>query len=518
MPGHWIGVAPGDDTMHWRTLSFVLLLPWAALAGCAHAPVSEHGAGAAHQSWLFVGGGPQLDGVSRVALDHAGNVYLAGWFKSRVVFGQQTRISRGGADVSVVKLRAGGQLEWVITLGSSGADTIDGLAVDPLGQVFVVGTFQRKLWVGMKQVSGSGRSMFVAKISTQGVPVWVKTYGQRTLWPAGVGLGPRGEVLVAVNFRGQVKLGGRAATSATQRGHNALVLALDHQGAPLWLTAIHSPRSALVHDLAVDRQGAAVLGGSFRQRVSAGKEQEWSRGGEDLFIASLNINGGVQWLNAHGGAGPDAAQRICVDEQRNVYVAGTLRGTIMVDRQRLTSRGSSDVLVIGTDSRGRTTWATTLGGSEAELPSALAADSEGNVLVAGLFSGRLTVGRRTYRSRGKDDMMVVELNGRGEPGWSMTAGGDQTQLARVPDASGTAPLVGLRDMVASLAVGPSGQLVLAGEFIKRGRFGRRSGTAQGLTDIFVWQLDRDRAGVVHAAEDLRSPTRSYKKPGTVRLK
>ncbi len=476
--------------------AWVVLACLAAWSACPP-PSPRHTPGPEAGSWLYRGGGTQIEGVTGVRVDHAGNVYVAGWFQARIEIGPQHRVTRGKEDGFLLKLDRHGRLEWMTTLGGVGSDSVRALEVGPMGDVYLAGSFSERLWLDMKKVTAPGRALWVARVSSRGRVVWLRSYGADSVWMAGVGVSRRGKVLLAANFENSVSLGGRRVASASRYGANALVASLDDQGKMEWVVPLRSPHRVLLSDLAVDSDGAAAITGSFSHTVALGRERGASRGGEDILLAKVGAKGAPEWLAAHGGPRDDLAHIICVDEQRAITLAGTLRTPIRVGAHTVTPAGPSDIMVLRSDHTGVPDWATTLGVHKGR-PTAMTADRQGNVLVAGTFSGKARVGGvASYASLGTDDILLTEVNGRGQVTWSHTAGGVHTQMVRGRDHRGRDSWIGLRDRAAGLAVTPDGRLVVAGEFVRKVRFGSRTAVARGLTDVFVWQVDRDTVGRVH---------------------
>ena len=491
---------PANAT-HRRSTSMILLIMVLLVlflfgAACP-APAPRHVPGPEQGSWLYRGGGRHIEGVTGVKLDHAGNVYVAGWFQDRIEAGPHHRVTRGKEDGFLIKLDKHGRLDWVTTLGGVGSDSVRALEIGPMGNIYLAGSYSKRLWLDMKKVSTATRAMWVAKVSNRGAVVWLKSYGADAFWMAGLGVGPKGDVLLAANYEGEVILGGRKVTSRAQHGTNAVLARLDYQGNVRWVVPVSSSRSVLAQGLAVDCEGAAVVTGNFSGDISLGKERGTSRGGEDIFLAKVGAKGVPEWLAAYGGPEDDLAYILCIDERRNTYLAGTLRTPIRVGSHTVTPAGPSDIMVLRTDRTGLTDWATTLG-VRTGRPTALAADRQGNVMVAGIFSGVVNVGDKvTYEALGSDDILLAEVNGRGHISWTLTLGGNHTQMVQGRDHRGRPSWIGLRDRAAGLAVTPQGRLIIAGEFVRKMRFGSRTLAARGYTDVFVWQVDRDRIGTVH---------------------
>jgi hypothetical protein len=72
-------------------------------------------------------------------------VYVTGDFAGAVDFGDGPSASRGGNDIFVVSLTAGGTRRWSGTLGGRATEFGDGLLVTPSGRIFVYGGFSESV-------------------------------------------------------------------------------------------------------------------------------------------------------------------------------------------------------------------------------------------------------------------------------------------------------------------------------------------------------------------------------------
>ena len=124
-------------------------------------------------------GGSGLDEAASVAVDAAGNVYLAGTTSSPGFPGAPG--SPGGIDLFVTKLDARGSTVLFSTyIGGSGIDEARGMTIDTLGNVYVVGvddvdrTSRR---VSPRQAALAGESDgFLLRVSTTGGGLGFSTY------------------------------------------------------------------------------------------------------------------------------------------------------------------------------------------------------------------------------------------------------------------------------------------------------------------------------------------------------
>ncbi|WZP00900.1 hypothetical protein EP7_002559 [Isosphaeraceae bacterium EP7] len=81
--------------------------------------------------------------VKSLAVDAAGAVYATGTFYEPFVpgFGLPTVTSQGGTDVFVTKLTTTGAVDWAVTFGGTGGDYANGIAVDAAGNLYLAGNY-----------------------------------------------------------------------------------------------------------------------------------------------------------------------------------------------------------------------------------------------------------------------------------------------------------------------------------------------------------------------------------------
>ena len=101
--------------------------------------------------------------------------------------------------------------------------------------------------------------------------------------------------------------------------------------------------------------------------------------------------------------------------------------------------------------------------------------SDGNLVVAGDFSGSLELGGQSVQSQneGTRDVFAAGLDADGGGRWLYTAGGDNSTRGF------------------SLAIGPSDEIVLAGSFIGSSTFGDTAQTSAGEDDMHLTGLTPD---------------------------
>jgi outer membrane protein OmpA-like peptidoglycan-associated protein len=112
------------------------------------------------------------------------------------------------------------------------------------------------------------------------------------------------------------------------------------------------------------------------------------------------------------------------DEDGNIYLCGFFEGVVNFGHSRLRSnQNSTDLFVAKYDAKGRNLWAIKAGGPGYEVAKSIAITSNGNILVAGTFSGTTKFDFRKVKSKGAKDIFIAELNPSGSVRRLSTYGG-----------------------------------------------------------------------------------------------
>jgi hypothetical protein len=351
--------------------------------------------------WVRQFGGPNADGARSVAADDTGNVYVAG-----VIGGQDLggpAIEGGSFDAYLRKLGPNGLTIWTRQFGSSGDDAADSVAVDGAGNVYVAGSvggalpnqtalgfwdvFVRKydasgneIWTrqfgskgydtGRVTVDASGNVivggltesglsdqsdggvdggavsyLFVRKFDSSGTELWTRQFGS-----TGEQVNGSANVLGTANVDGVGNVYFVGITDGTLPGQtnsgreDAFLRKYDPAGTELWTRQFGTSENDGGRAVSADRDGNVyVVGdtfGAFPNQTSAGKA--------DAFVRKFDETGTEVWTRQFGTATPDGATTVQIDGAGVVYVGGTTSGTL----PGRISMGSTDLFIRTYDGAG----------------------------------------------------------------------------------------------------------------------------------------------------------------------
>ena len=347
----------------------------------------------------FLGGDGGPDYGSALALDAIGNVYVTG--ASLATWGSPLSAHNGGYDAFLAKLDSNGTLIWNTFLGGATPDWGNAVAVDAIGNVYVVG-YSSGTWGSPIAAFAGFYDAFAAKLDSNGTLIWNTFLGS-----AGNDQG----YAVAVDVSGNVYVAGfsEATWGSPVRAFSgvadAFAAKLDASGTLVWNTFLGGGDYDFAVALAVDGGGNVYTAG-FSYATWGSPVRAFS-GGEDAFAAKLDSNGTLIWNTFLGSGSTDAGLALALDGVGNVYVAGYSDAS-WGSPVRAHSGDYYDAFAAQLGSSGTLTWNTFLGGGGIDQGTGVAVDGSGNVYVAG-YSGA-NWGDSTVRAySGGNDVFVAQI-------------------------------------------------------------------------------------------------------------
>jgi hypothetical protein len=348
------------------------------------------------------------------------------------------------------------RLEQALLDGGSGFDAGNSIAVDGAGNRYVAGTFQGTASFGdgagaTTLSSRGGSDVFVAKYAPSGALIWARQIGgPEPDGGFGVAVARDGAVYATGDFRGTARFDGAAQrVERTSRGANdAFVARYRADGTLEWANQIGGVGGDFGSAVAADRSGNAVLTGGFTEAalVSDIDQQEASRfqgfGGIDVLVVKYNLDGQLGFATAGSGGDNGSGLAIALDRSDAIYVTGEFSGVMAFfsesDILGVTSAGGADVFVARLSPSGAARYVVRSGGAGDDAGTAIAVDTQQQAHVAGRFAGEARFGTLTLRGGG-NEAFLMKLDSGGVVLRGVRAGGAGDDVGRgvalAPDRS-----------------------------------------------------------------------------------
>ncbi|HVG22897.1 MAG TPA: SBBP repeat-containing protein [Thermoanaerobaculia bacterium] len=343
-------------------------------------------------------GGSAFDFGQDIAVDASGSAYVAGSTNSTnfpTANPVQAAIA-GTADAFVTKLNAAGNaLVYSTYLGGSADDQAYSVAVDGAGNAYVAGeTFSVNFPTAnaLQAAKAGSIDAFLTKVNAAGSALVYSTYlgGSNVDRASGVALDSAGNAYLTGDTR-SANFPLVSPVQAAQAGlEDAFATKVNAAGTALvYSTYLGGSAADFGDDIVVDAAGNAYLSGStFSVNFpTANAVQAINGGGNDAFAAKLNASGTALVYSTYlGGSGFDAAYAVAVDSARRAHLAGGTDSPNFPTANPLqaANAGASDAFTTTLGAGGVILESTYLGGSATDAALAVAVDAAGNTYLGGV--------------------------------------------------------------------------------------------------------------------------------------
>ena len=343
-------------------------------------------------------GGGAVDEVKGIAVDVQGNAYVTGTTGSLdfPTKGPIQAKTGGSGDAFVAKLNQGGALVYATYLGGGANDSGSAIAIDTAGNAYIAGTtfstdFPTKN--PFQATKGAQQDAFVAKINSTG-SAWVySTYlgGNNVDEGYAIAVDASGSAYVtgytaSTNFPVQSPFRSSNAASV-----DAFVTKINPAGSALvYSTYLGGSATDYGTAIAVDSSGSAYVTGIVTSDdfpvVNAIDNKLASHAVDDIFVSKFNPSGSALVYSTYlGGGSADDPYAIALDQAGNVYITGrTNSSDFPLINPLQTTRTAFDMFVTEINAAGSALlFSTFIGGSGSESGRGVAVDRLGNIHIAG---------------------------------------------------------------------------------------------------------------------------------------
>lgn len=300
--------------------------------------------------------------------DKEGNYYIVGVGGGDISFSDQISIKgKGNKDALLVKYDQHMNILWARSVGGSGVDSFESMAITSTGDVVVTGQIS-----GLATIDGTDMTL-QSKSATDGV-------------------------IVVFNSSGEYK------TSALIQGAG----------------------NSLCYSVAVDKQDNIIVTGATNGNTSFGNDKTISLNEKEagMFLAKYGKDLTCEWAIAgKNGTAPTYGWALTLDPEENILVAGRFGTSIMIcgtDNKEITNElgqtTADDVFITKISPEGTCQWIRTITNGTKRIDArSIATDSNGCVVVAGSSNAAVAFeGQEPFAFSGNFDGYVIKISSAGE--------------------------------------------------------------------------------------------------------
>lgn len=317
------------------------------------------------------------NGISQIVFDASGNPYVAGFVAGNNFLGAATVVN-GQTDILLAKLdKMTGAVTWRQVIGGTGDDNGLDLKTDGGDNLYLIGnygspqiTFPNGTTFGNQDDPNdslsSSTNTFIAKFDASGDNSWVQVIDNPSSVSASqIAISGAGEIYLTGYFFNSATFGDTTLTETEgggeedENGLGGYVAKMDANGDFIWTEGFGGSGKGL----ALDAAGRVYLIGAFFDGGTFGldtpnEETLASFGGQDLFIARYDADGGFDWAKAIAGNGYSGTPVASLGNSENYYfpfgiaynpargtmfIAGDFRIAAALDCLTLTTAGEENI-------------------------------------------------------------------------------------------------------------------------------------------------------------------------------
>lgn len=386
--------------------------------------------------------------------------------------------------------------QWAARAGGIGSEKANDMSIDNNGNSYIGGYYN----VGQPAsysvnfgpfmpAANYGKEGFIAKIDKNGNWIWAQGiiggYDERVL---GVHVDKQNNYVYTAGTYwdwgglNMLTLGVCVLNTTSSGGDNIFVSKSDLNGNCQWLLGVGGGYDDHGYDITSDIQGNAYLTAFISSpKVGFGPDTLGAPPGDSVcVVAKISPSGNFLWARQFGNCDGERDNRIAIDNQNNVYVAGGFHGTKAFGTTTLTSLNNSiDVFVTKYDQFGNHIWAKRAGGILDDRVNGITVDAlTQKIYVTGEFRDYAYFDLDTINNNGGPngrDIFAAKMDRNGNWLWAKKAG------SKSGDERGN-----------GICSNSKGNIFITGQITDTAKFGpviQLIASPTTTTDVFVAAID-----------------------------
>jgi hypothetical protein len=295
--------------------------------------------------WIQTAGGAGYDYGHAIAVDDKGDIVVTGAVVGDAEFAGQQFPNPKGSHPFCAKYHGDGSLVWVRVATGSAGGSGHGVAIDGAGNIYMAGLSSGSGQFGAQPlVTPKGSSAVLAKLSPAGEVLWIaQNFGEPSCLFHEIACDREGRVWASGMFKGTARFGEETFTAPGEKNSDAFLCHYDTSGKLLWTRVGAGPAIDYGLGVATDGKGNCFLTGEFTDTFKLAGADLQSRGSTDVYVAKFDAKGGLRWLMQAGGERGDNAYTMACDPAGDLIIAGSFGGTAAFGKASATSVGGNDL-------------------------------------------------------------------------------------------------------------------------------------------------------------------------------
>jgi hypothetical protein len=384
-------------------------------------------------------------------------------------FGEHQITAQNNSDVFVAKLSKTGEWLWAKAGLGSGFNRSNAITNDNAGNSYIIGSFESSVTFGNTNLTSSGsRDIFIAKINSSGAWQWaIKAGGTGTEDGLGVKYNSANVFLGITGYYSANSSFGQTVL-VSKGGRDIFVASLDTNGNWNWAVSAASTGAEESRGIAIDGSGNSVITGYYTSALSFGDKNLPAGTGRDVYVAKIDKSGNWLWAANASGAGSDEANAIGLDNSGNAYITGWFSSDLKFGNTTLYAESERNLFVARISSSGTWSWGKIGSGSSLVEGAGISVSTNGTTFLAGYLYKDATFLNTTLNSLGESDIILARISSSGSWIWANSNGG----VTGVVTGDG-------------VAVDSSGNVIYSGSFYGSVKFGDDTLRSNGGADMYI---------------------------------